>query len=236
MRLGDWASIGVLLFLALPLSALPLSRPDQSVSSAGLYAIVLLGHSHIAHWDVKSLGGFPTINRGHSGDRTTDLLARFERDVVPVHPRAVLVWAFDNDVMDADRRNIALATHQAETNLLKLAEMAEAHSIQPILTTEVTIRGDGFFDQIANVLMPLFGKTPYQDRVNRRIIEGNKWVREQAGRRHLLLIDVQRALADSSEQRRPEFATADGVHLTSQAYAVITAQADAILRARLGPE
>ena len=229
-RLGNCAGIGVLLFLALPLS-----KPSRDVPPTGPDVIVLLGHSHIEHWEVKSLGGFRIINRGHGGDHTTDLLARFERDVVPIHPRAVVLWAFDNDLMDADRRDIASATRYAETNLLKLVDMAEAHSIQPILTTEVTIRGDGVFDQVANAVLPLFGRSPYQDRINSRIIEGNTWVREQVERRHLLLIDFQRALADSSDHRRPEFATSDGVHLTKQAYAVITAEADAVIRANLRP-
>jgi hypothetical protein len=69
--------------------------------------------------------------------------------------------------------------------------------------------------------------------VNGQIVEWNTWVREQVQRRQLLLLDFQRALADLSERRRPEYAVPDGIHLTKEAYDVITAQADAILRANL---
>jgi lysophospholipase L1-like esterase len=195
--------------------------------------IVLLGHSHVQNWHVKSLAGFRTINRGRSGDHTQDLLERFNRDVVSNHPRAVVLWASDNDIMDAPNRDTGAATRLAEANLLKLSQMAKAHSIEPILTTELTIRPAGYADQIAGGILRLLGRPSYQDRINSRIVEGNRRMREQAQRRHLLLLDFQRALADSSEQRRPQYAAPDGIHLTKEAYAVITAEAERTLSASL---
>jgi lysophospholipase L1-like esterase len=195
--------------------------------------IVLLGHSHIENWDVKSLGGFRIINRGRGGDHTNDLIARFERDVVSNHPRAVVVWAFDNDVMDVPNPAKAAAIQHAEANLLKLIEMAKSHSIEPILTTEVTILPTSLSDQVADAFLSVFGKTSYDEHINSRIIEWNNWLRAQAQRRRLLLLDFQRALADSSGRRRPEYTLPDGVHLTKEAYAVVTPQADAIIRAGL---
>jgi lysophospholipase L1-like esterase len=231
MRSTGWTAITFLLFLALPLS-----RPvaGQSRSESDAKTIVLLGHSHVANWEAKSLAGFRTINRGRGGDQTKDLLARFERDVVSVHPRAVVVWAFDNDIMDAPSHDMAAATQRAEANLLKLIDMAKAHSIEPILTTEVTIIiRPSLSDQVASAFMSLFGKSPYEERINSRIVEGNRWLREQVRRRHLLLLDFQRTLSDSSERRLPQYAQPDGVHLTKEAYDVITAQAEATLRANL---
>jgi lysophospholipase L1-like esterase len=195
--------------------------------------IVLLGHSHVQNWPVKSLAGFRTINRGRSGDHTQDLLDRFERDVVANHPRAVVVWASDNDIMDAPNRDTAAATQLVAANLSKLIQLAKAHSIEPILTTEVTIRPAGYANQIAGEILRLLGRTPYEDRINSRIVEGNRWMRGQAQRHHLLLLDFQRALADSSEHRLPQYATPDGIHLTREAYDVITAQAEATLSAGL---
>lgn len=225
-----WAVFALWLFLALPLSTLV---AGQQRSAAGTDVIVLLGHSHVANWNVTSLAGFRTINRGRPGDHTKDLIERFERDVVSSRPRAVVVWSLDNDIMDAPNGHDAAATQVAKANLLKLIEMAKAHSIEPILTTELTIRPVGLYNQIATAILPLFGKTPEEARVNSRIVEANTWVREQVQRRHLLLLDFQRALADSSDRRRPQYASSDGVHLTKEAYAVITAQADAALRASL---
>jgi lysophospholipase L1-like esterase len=232
MKAMGWTAFSFLLLLALPLSRL---IAGQQASDNGKGVIVLLGHSHVANWGVKSLAGFPVINRGRGGDRTQDLIARFERDVVPNRPRAVVIWAFDNDIMDAPNHDIAAATERAEANLLKLIELARAHSIEPILTTEVTIiiRPTGFSDQVASAFNSLFGMSPYEDRINGRIVEGNRWLREQVQRRHLLLLDFQRALADSSDRRRPQYAQPDGVHLTKEAYDVITAQAEAILSASL---
>jgi lysophospholipase L1-like esterase len=225
-----WTACFCLLVLALPLSR----RVAGQVGSAAVSdVIVLLGHSHVQNWPVKSLAGFQIINRGRSGDHTQDLLKRFERDVASIHPRAVVVWASDNDIMDAPNHDTATATRLAEANLSKLIQLAKARAIVPILTTEVTIRPAGYADEIAGGILRLLGKTPYEDRINSRIVEGNRWMRGQAQRHHLLLLDFQRALADSSEQRRPEYAAPDGIHLTREAYDVITAQAEATLGASL---
>jgi len=230
MTLTGWTGLVLALFLALPLSRQVAGQP---VSGGGTDVIVLFGHSHIENWKVKSLAGFQAINRGRGGDHTQDLLDRFDRDVLSHHPRAVVIWAFDNDVMDVPNRDKAVATEHAKANLTKLIETTEAHAIVPILTTEVTILPAGFSQQIADTVLWLVGKPSYEQRVNSRIVEWNTWVREQVQRRHLLLLDFQRALADVSERRRPQYAVPDGVHLTKEAYDVITAQAEATLRSSL---
>jgi lysophospholipase L1-like esterase len=225
-----WTAVVFALFLALPLSR---QVAGQHLSRGGTDPIVLFGHSHVENWKVKSLGGFRAINRGRGGDHTQDLLDRFDRDVLSDHPRAIVIWAFDNDVMDVPNPDKAAATEHAKENLLKLIEKAKAHSIQPILTTEVTILPAGFSQQIAGTFLWLIGKSSFEERVNSQIVQWNTWVREQVQRRHLLLVDFQRALADLSERRQPQYAMQDGIHLTKEAYDVITAHAESTLRANL---
>jgi len=135
--------------------------------------------------------------------------------------------------MDAPNRDKAAATEHAKANLMKLIETSKAHAIEPVLTTEVTILPSGFSQQIADTLLWLVGKSSFEERVNSQIVEWNSWVREQVQHRHLLLLDSQRAVADVSERRRPQYAVPDGIHLTKEAYDVITAQAEATLRANL---
>jgi lysophospholipase L1-like esterase len=225
-----WTAFAVTLFLALPLSRQVVGQPGQSQRTD---LIVLLGHSHVQNWKIDSLAGFRTINRGRGGDHTQDLLNRFDRDVVANRPRAVVIWAFDNDVMDVPNSDKAAATQRAEANLLKLVDMAKAHSIEPIVTTEVTVLPISVSDQITDAFLWFLGKKSYDELVNTRILEWNKWIREQADRRRILLLDVQRVLADSSERRRPQYAVRDGVHLTKAAYDAITAEAEVKLRASL---
>jgi hypothetical protein len=88
-------------------------------------------------------------------------------------------------------------------------------------------------EQVADAFLSLFGRSSYQERVNSLIIQWNNWVREQVQRRRLVLLDFQRALADASDRRRPRYVVPDGVHLTKEAYDVITKQAEATLRAQL---
>ena len=43
----------------------------------------------------------PVINRGVAGQQSFELLARFDNDVVPERPRAVILWGFINDIFRA---------------------------------------------------------------------------------------------------------------------------------------
>jgi hypothetical protein len=98
MTLTSWKASLFALFLALPLSRQVAGQP---VSAEGQMRSSFSGTRIVQNWKVKSLAGFRAINRGRGGDHTQDLLDRFDRDVLSDHPRAVVIWAFDNDVMDA---------------------------------------------------------------------------------------------------------------------------------------
>jgi hypothetical protein len=65
--------------------------PTDMASSMTDQPIVLLGASFAAGWQLPQVSGHPIVNKGVGGNHSFDMLARFDRDVVALRPRAVIV-------------------------------------------------------------------------------------------------------------------------------------------------
>jgi lysophospholipase L1-like esterase len=62
-------------------------------------AVFFVGSSSIRLWDLRRyFPDLPTINRGFGGSEVADALAFAERIIIPYHPRAIVVYAGDNDI------------------------------------------------------------------------------------------------------------------------------------------
>lgn len=72
---------------------------------------------------------FRTANLGRSGDTTAKLVARFQRDVIPYHPRYLLILGGTNSL----RGNTSAASVIAD--LINLREQCYAAGIRPIFLT-----------------------------------------------------------------------------------------------------
>jgi lysophospholipase L1-like esterase len=198
--------------------------------------LVLFGDSDVERWQMAGIPNVPTVNRGHSGDHVSDLLARFDRDVVGEHPRAVLLWGFDNDVVDARERNldapgVLAAVQRAYTEMV---DRAERLGIEPILATDVTFaRHPGLIAAARRGLDRVLGQTQFEDRMNPIVLDCNAWLRDLARSRSLLLLDIQVALSDQWQYRRPEFVQPDGTHITPAGYAELNKVVVPVLQAHL---
>jgi acyl-CoA thioesterase-1 len=83
IALGDSTTAGTPLFLS-PLEAPPNGRGDET--------------SQYSYWLMKTHPEWEVLNRGVNGERSDQIRARFERDVIRAKPRAVIVIAGVNDV------------------------------------------------------------------------------------------------------------------------------------------
>ncbi|HET7218520.1 MAG TPA: ElyC/SanA/YdcF family protein [Vicinamibacterales bacterium] len=191
--------------------------------------LVILGASYAGSWTVETIAGIPVVNRGVAGQQSFEVLERFERDVVPSSPRAVILWGFINDIFRADA-DVDTALGRARESYEKMVAMSRAQGIEPILATEVTVRPpDAWSERAASLIGALMGKVSYQDRINRHVIDVNRWMADFAAKEGLLLLDFQAVLADDSGRRRREFIQDDGSHLTAAAYRAVTEYATPIL-------
>jgi lysophospholipase L1-like esterase len=198
--------------------------------------LVLFGDSDVERWSFPAIDGVTVVNRGHSGDHVSDLLARFDRDVVAEHPRAVVIWGFDNDVVDARENNLdaAAVLSAIQRSYTEMIDRAEGHGIEPILATDVTFgQRPGIGASLRRGVDRLLGRTQFEDRMNAMVLDGNAWLRDLASTRSLLLLDLQAALSNRLQYRRYEFVEDDGTHITTAGYAALNKLVVPVLRGHL---
>jgi len=155
--------------------------------------------SQYAYWLMQSHPDWEVLNKGINGERSDQIRARFDRDVVDVRPAVVVLIAGVNDVYQGRP-----STHVIE-HLRWMFERARAAGICVV----------------AGTIVPYNTATPDQ---NARMREVNDWIRRQAGPKGILVADTRAAVAapgmpDTLSE------TADQLHPTAGGY---RAMADAI--------
>lgn len=197
--------------------------PDVVMSQPASKKLVILGASYAQDWGTPALPGYRVTNRGQTGEESTQLLARFDRDVLAAKPDTVLIWGHINDIFRAPNGNHAAAVERAQSNYRVMLDKARANGITVILATEVTLsKPGGVREWLATQLQKLRGKEGYQERINRNVRTVNAFLRETAQRERLQLLDFERAFDDGAGFRRDEFTREDGSHISPAGYTALT--------------
>jgi len=204
--------------------ALTAAKEETKVSSQN--SIVLLGASYVGGWKIQEIAGLNVINKGVSGEQSFEMLARFQNDVLANNPRAVLIWGFINDIHRTKRDEIQPAMTRARESFKEMVRLAKANSIEPILATEVTIRGKSDLrSRVAGWVGAILGKTSYQEYVNGHVLEMNRWLKEFGREQKLMVLDFQPVISEASGFRKKEYAAEDGTHISLAGYEKLTAYA-----------
>ena len=174
VALGDSTTAGTPAFES-PVEAPPRGRGDETSQ----YAYGLM-EAH-PEWEV--------LNRGVNGERSDQVRARFERDVVAARPRAVVIIAGVNDVYQG--RTVEPITAQ-----LAAMYARARHAGIPV---------------VAGSIIPYNTATPEQNARMRRI---NDWIRQQPG---IAFVDTRAAVA-ASHDPDSLFDSPDGLHPTPEGY------------------
>ena len=110
-------------------AALPAPRPGDPPR------VVFMGDSITQGWKDKRpafFGADGYVDRGISGQTTPQMLARFEQDVIALHPRVVHIMAATNDVA-GNTGPTTLA--DIEANFRAMATLARANHIAVVLAS-----------------------------------------------------------------------------------------------------
>ena len=178
--------------------------------------VVFMGDSITEFWGQKDAAFFTNgkVDRGISGQTTSQMLLRFRQDVIELHPQAVHIMAGTNDVAG----NTGPATlEQVEGNLASMAELAKAHGIRVILAS-----------------VPPAAHFPWRPGMQTvpTIQALNRWIKDYAARHGFTYVDYYGAMATPEGGMRAGLAE-DGVHPTREGYKVMEPLAEAAIQAVL---
>lgn len=172
VALGDSTTAGTPLYKS-PLEAPPDGEGDHT--------------SQYAFWLVEKRPFWRVLNRGVNGERTDEILDRFDRDVVERRPYVVVIIAGVNDVFQ--NRPVDHITN----NLRKMYDRAAEHQIAVV----------------AGSILPYDDATKAQ---NAKMEKINAWIKAEAKKDpNVTFVDTRKAVA-SKEDRNKLASTQDGQH------------------------
>jgi len=170
--LGDSTTAGTPLFKS-PIEAPPDGDGDE--------------RSQFAYWLRRAHPDWTVLNRGVNGERSDEIAARFDRDVLAHAPSVLVIIAGVNDVYQG--RDV---TH-VQSQLAAMYARARAASI-PV---------------VAGAIVPSNTATHEQ---NARMTAINAWISEEAHRNtHLRFVDTRSAVASPDDPHRLA-GSPDGLH------------------------
>jgi lysophospholipase L1-like esterase len=174
VALGDSTTAGTPGFKS-PIEEPPNGRGDET--------------SQYAYWLMQTHPEWTVLNRGVNGERSDQIRARFERDVIHASPAAVVIIAGVNDVYQG--RTVEYVTAQLHAMYARAAEAR--------------------IPVVAGSIVPYNTATPDQ---NARMRQINDWIRQQP---EITFADTRAAVGASDNPDRL-FESPDGLHPTAAGY------------------
>lgn len=177
----------------------------QIMQSEEFPLVVFMGNSITDHWAQLHPQFFANHNyvaRGISGQTSSEMLVRFQADVIDLTPRVVIILAGANDIA---QNNGYISEEHILQNIKSMCELAQAHGIQPAVCS---ITPSNHFSWRPDM-------QPAQ-----AIISMNKKLKLYAQQSGLCYIDYWSALAETDGSMKAEYTT-DGCHLNEQGYQVM---------------
>ena len=184
---------------------LPPATPDR---------VVFIGDSITELWLAEQPDFFTgdRIDRGISGQTTTQMLARFRADAIDLKPRVVHIMAGTNDIAG----NIgSTSLDRIDANIRTMVDLAEAHGIAVVIGSVLPARQFNWRPEIAPI---------------EPIAALNARLRQLAAEKKLVFADYYAVLDDGSHGLAKIHAE-DGVHPTAAGYAVMRPVAERALAA-----
>jgi GDSL-like Lipase/Acylhydrolase family len=120
------------------------SKVDLVLDESGIFAlnpatyqpkVVFIGDETTSEWPMANQPNW--INKGVPGNTTAQMLARFQTDVLDLHPDVVHIMGGANDAIDEDWPMASQCGIDTCMNLGQMAQMAESAGIKVVIGTPI---------------------------------------------------------------------------------------------------
>lgn len=191
--------------------------------SKGENRVVFMGDSITDGWKLNEyFPGKPYINRGISGQTTSQMLLRFRPDVIALKPKVVVILAGTNDLS----ANTGPMTLEAiEGNIASMTELARANGINVVLSSVMPV-SDYNKDKSGKAIVRTTQRPPEQ------ILALNEWIKSFCSKRGLVYLDYFTAMVDDKGFLKADIAN-DGLHPNARGYEIISPLADNAIKVAL---
>jgi lysophospholipase L1-like esterase len=207
--------------------------------------VVFMGDSITDFWRLSEyFPGKPYVDRGISGQTTSQMLVRMFPDVINLKPAAMVVLAGINDIA----QNTGPQTEEmVEQNIQAMTELARQHGIKVILCSVLPVsdypflsqqRGQGAPPAAARGTGPGGRGGPAvrtkmtENHPPADILKLNAWMKDYAAKANAVYVDYFGALVDEKGWLK-EACSSDGVHPNADGYKVMAPLVEAGIRKAL---
>lgn len=174
--------------------------------------VVFLGDSITDYWKLADyFSGKPYINRGIDGQTTPQMLVRFRRDVIDLHPKVLVVLAGTNDIAGVTG---PARDEDIEANYASMAELARAHHIRVVFAS--LLPAHNYTEE---------AKESFALRPRERILALNAWLKYYCAKNGLVYLDYFSALIDDRGMLRRDLSD-DGLHPNAVGYKIMAPLAE----------
>lgn len=143
------------------------------------------------------------VGRGISGQCTSQMLVRFRRDVVDLHPKYVVILAGINDIA---LNHGSSGAESAFENIVSMCEIAKANKIKPVLCSLTPAAQIRWRPEVENTVQ--------------QVADFNARLKKYAKENKLVYIDYFSAIADD-ESAFPADLSTDGLHPNISGYKIM---------------
>lgn len=189
---------------------------NAELPPATKHRVILFGDSITELWIKRDPTLFQNdvLDRGISGETTSQMLVRFRQDVIDLHPAVVQILAGTNDIA-GNTGPTTLA--QIQGNIQTMADLAKAHGITVMLAS-----------------IPPSLKYSWQPSIDPvpSIAAMNAWLKSYAKRNGFIYVDYYAVLNNGKSDYLPGFST-DDTHPSVAGFAAMRPVAERAIQAAL---
>jgi lysophospholipase L1-like esterase len=183
--------------------------------AAGENRVVFFGDSITDGWPIAEyFPGKPYVNRGISGQTTSQMLVRFREDVISLQPKAVVILAGTNDIAG---NSGPMTLDEIEANYASLAELATTHNIHVVFSSVLPVHNYTAQSQ-----------EMFAQRSPEKILALNKWLKDYCAAHNCIYLDYFSAMVDDRGLLKKDLAV-DGLHPNAAGYKIMALLADAAI-------